>query len=154
MFVFVFIKLGNLSREQSADELFETRLRNIERSQLEQRTLWQAVAVAEFHYHGLRLIHNPLTSPKAPSHLVNPSPVTQEAPLETASFWQELRPAWVACVSSMIGRLDRHLAPLRKKASGSGWSMILFPRQFPSGLSLHRTDRFVKLLGNDRRWLQ
>ena len=49
--MFVFVKLGNLFREQSTDELFETRLRNIERSQLEQRTLWQA-AVAEFHYRG------------------------------------------------------------------------------------------------------
>ena len=46
-------KVGKPFREQSADELFETRLRNIERSQLEQRTLWPA-AEAEFHYRRFR----------------------------------------------------------------------------------------------------
>ena len=53
--VFVFIKLGNLSWEQSTDELFETWLRAIERSQLEQRTLWQS-SRAEFLYRGLFII--------------------------------------------------------------------------------------------------
>ena len=107
-----------------------------------------------------RLIHNPLRYRKAPSHLVNSSPVTQDGALEMASFWHEgLRLPWVACGASRRWWSDDQTpGGLIKKASGCccRWSVLSKASCFQAAvvslsLSRHRTDRFVKLLGNERR---